>query len=571
MEEEAMISGLIQNLETSHVACTDIKSRGILETKMKELREMLDFLRGLKMEDKSKLKYLMADLVESAQSVEDMSSLHFTQSLEYYKREIESTKMRMINFGAAQDKISGDEEKEQVVVGLENVVQMLLDKAVLNNSSWPPHLSIWNIKGMIGIGKTTLARLVYNHKDVVSRFERRGWVSISNDMSYKEVLVELIQQMVVGSEEQLIGRDSLLEGKDNRSLRQMLCQLLKGKRFFIVFDNLLKGMSIRRILRGLGDKDGDHPRSRILCTSRYEVEGIYHNHNVQPLDSDKSWQLFLNTIFPGDTFASGKKEFSKELERKGKEMLKKCGGLPPAIIDVARQKAKQRLSGIAWEELFDSVDLSKSLKLLEPMYQTLGEELKLCFLCMSFFKENAIMREEKLEQIWAASGIESLDTLTRGLFGGPCAGLVKESIIEVAHEFVFKEEVKRCHMNPVLHLLSIKKAEEEIGFEILKSNGNSQTSWNPRHRVIHCGRDKFDHSKNQDNKNLNSLILHGGGCYLDDASLSYWKSLEILKILDMDDFGVKTLSETISTLTELRYLGLRNNYIQEIPHSFRVI
>ncbi|XP_047952509.1 disease resistance protein RPH8A-like [Salvia hispanica] len=37
----------------------------------------------------------------------------------------------------------------------------------------------------------------------------------------------------------------------------------------------------------------------------------------------------------------------------------------------------------------------------------------------------------------------------------------------------------------------------------------------------------------------------------------------------MEDFGVKTLSETIGTLIRLRYLGLRNNYIQEIPHSFR--
>ncbi|XP_047949639.1 leucine-rich repeat protein soc-2 homolog [Salvia hispanica] len=36
----------------------------------------------------------------------------------------------------------------------------------------------------------------------------------------------------------------------------------------------------------------------------------------------------------------------------------------------------------------------------------------------------------------------------------------------------------------------------------------------------------------------------------------------------MKDFGVKTLSETMGTLIELRYLGLRNNYNQEVPHSF---
>ena len=52
---------------------------------------------------------------------------------------------------------------------------------------------------------------------------------------------------------------------------------------------------------------------------------------------------------------------------------------------------------------------------------------------------------------------------------------------------------------------------------------------------------------------------------MDDTSPSYWKSFELLKILDMEDFGVKTLSETIGTLTELRYLGLRNNYLTNIP------
>ena len=56
---------------------------------------------------------------------------------------------------------------------------------------------------------------------------------------------------------------------------------------------------------------------------------------------------------------------------------------------------------------------------------------------------------------------------------------------------------------------------------------------------------------------------------MDDAGPSYWESFELLKILDLEDFGVKTLSETIGTLSELIYLGLRNNYIQEIPHSLR--
>ncbi|XP_047949711.1 probable disease resistance protein At1g58602 [Salvia hispanica] len=280
---------------------------------------------------------------------------------------------------------------------------------------------------------------------------------------------------------------------------------------------------------------------------------------MKTLDSEKSWKLLLKTI---DTFTGNENKFSKDMERKGKEMLKKCGGLPLAIVDVGRQKAKQILSGTKWEELFDSIDLSETLKLLEPMYDGLDEELKACFLYMSFFKENAIMRQEKLEQIWTINIQRSIIEvmLTRAY------NLVKESIIEVVHDFQFNFEVKRLHINPLLHMLSIKIAEKELGFEILRNDGNDRPSQSPRHRVIHCGRGKFSYSTNQD-KNLISLIFHGGGGYLEDASPSYWRSFELLSLLDLEDFGVKTLSESIGTLIELRYLGLRNNYIQEIPHS----
>ncbi|XP_047949723.1 disease resistance RPP8-like protein 3 [Salvia hispanica] len=430
---------------------------------------------------------------------------------------------------------------------------------------------------MVGMGKTTLARQAYKHPSVIEKFKHRAWVTLSSFTSKHEVLVELIRQLVT-----LDGDSLLLEEMDNQSLQQMLFQHLKEMPpWFIVLDNVLLGKRFKSLLLDLADLSKPWHRCRLLITSCHQIhlQQLCHTHEMKALDFDKSWQLFLKTV---DKITSVKNKFTKELERKGREMLKKCGGLPLAIIDVGREKAKQRLLGIEWDELFDSIDLSKTLKLLEPMYNSLDEQLKSCFLHMSFFKENAIMREEKLHHIWATNGVRTGIT--------PCANLADRSIIEVVHPYPETYRVKRCRMNPLLHMLSIKKAEEEIGLEILRNNGNNRPLESPRHRVIHCGRAKFNHSTNQD-KNLISLILHlicgvdefnhptnhdkflvslifhGGGRYLDDADQSYWKSFELLKILDMEDFGAKTLSESIGTLTELRYLGLRNNYVEEIPHS----
>ncbi|XP_047971729.1 disease resistance RPP8-like protein 3 [Salvia hispanica] len=570
---EAIISEAIKTLESfvvevtsSHISHIDI---GNVKEVVNELRMMLDFLRDKESGERIRLDHLLADLVEIAADLIQRKNIGIYLTNIYHAiGKLRKTRKRIMEFGAGgglikpQSVEGGDESG--VVVGLEKDVQQLIGRVILNEER---DLVVLRIKGMIGAGKTTLARLVYNHPAIVEKFKLRAWLSISRYTSTKEVLVKLVQQLLEHDGD----GDSLLEEMDNQSLRWMLLQRLRRMSFFIVVDNLLPDMDFESFLIDLA-RSGHG--CRLLITSRYQIpedvharrpkissrypiqEDVFYTHEMKPLDSDKSWQLFLNVLFCGDNFVH---KLPKHLERKGKEMLKKCGGLPMAIIDAGRQKAKQRLEGIGWEELFDSIDLSESLKLLEPMYHELDEELKPFFLHMSFFKKNAIMREEKLEQIWASSGLNTKMASTYSLF--------KQSIIEVVHPYPKEFKVKRCRINPLLHELSIKKAEEEMGFEILRSDVNSQPLQSPRHRVIHCGRDKMNHSTDQA-KHLVSLIFHGGGGYVGNASQSYWKSFELLKILDMEDFGVKTLSETIGTLIELRYLGLRNNYIQEIPHSF---
>ncbi|XP_047947185.1 probable disease resistance protein At1g58602 isoform X2 [Salvia hispanica] len=462
----------------------------------------------------------------------------------------------MMEFGSES---AGEGEDKGVVVGLEKDVQQLVFKVILSAEVCVIKKPIL-IKGMVGMGKTTLARKAYNHPAIIEKFKRRAWISLSSFTSRHEVVMELVRQLVT-----LDGDSLLLEEMDIQSLEQMLRRQLKEMPpWFIVLDNVLPEMCYESFLLVLARHLYISDECRLLITSCHQIEQQFYTHEMKALDSDKSWRLFLKTV---DKFTSVENKFTKELERKGREMLKKCGGLPLAIIDVGREKAKQRLLGIEWEELFDSIDLCETLKKLEPMYNSLDGQLKSCFLHMSFFKENAITREEKLHHVWAANGVRIGTT--------PCASLADRSIIEVVHPYPEMFRVKRCRMNPLLHMLSIKKAEEEMDLEILRNNGNNRPLESPRHCVIHCGRAKFNHSTNQDkfshstnqDKCLVSLMFHGGGRYLDDAGKSYWKSFELLKILDLEDFGAKTLLESIGTLTELRYLGLRNNYIEEIPHS----
>lgn len=71
------------------------------------------------------------------------------------------------------------EEDEEGVVGWDEDVKLMLGTSILNDGQG---LSTSLITGMVGIGKTTLARKLYNQKSVAQRFKRRAWVCVSSEL-----------------------------------------------------------------------------------------------------------------------------------------------------------------------------------------------------------------------------------------------------------------------------------------------------------------------------------------------------------------------------------------------------
>ena len=228
---EAAVLEVIQDLESLHVTCVDSSKRSILKRTINELTETLDFWRDLKMEERSKLECFIAELVKLARDVIDVEFEFYSNSIDRtYENlviQMKTTKMRMKNIG--------DEEEEEIVVGLEKDVKKLLEKKILKNSK---DFEILCLKGMIGIGKTTLARQLY--KAGAGQFERHAWVCVSSDMSNEEVVMRLIQQMVLGYKTR-----RTFEKLNNKDF---LRQNLEGLSCFVVLDNLSKKTDLDYIL-----------------------------------------------------------------------------------------------------------------------------------------------------------------------------------------------------------------------------------------------------------------------------------------------------------------------------------
>ncbi|XP_047949666.1 uncharacterized protein LOC125195572 [Salvia hispanica] len=200
----------------------------------------------VELEELSRLNYLLPDYADIAQLSanlainidEDLAKNKMTHGL-YWLRKVRNRRPEFVGGERVNSPLSvGD---EGVVVGFEKDVQ-LISRAILNEES---SVKVILIKGMVGSGKTTLARQVYNHMSVTGKFNgRAAWISISSDTSANEVLVELIHMF----------GDSPLEGMDNHSLLGKLYRLLQGMPFFIVLDNLPKQMPIHSILNALPEE-----------------------------------------------------------------------------------------------------------------------------------------------------------------------------------------------------------------------------------------------------------------------------------------------------------------------------
>nr|XP_027118385.1 putative late blight resistance protein homolog R1A-3 [Coffea arabica] len=178
---------------------------------------------------------------------------------------------------------------------------------------------------MAGLGKTTLAKKVYNDSSVICNFHIRLWCTVSQAYSIKNVLLQILCY-----EGKHSNMDDKLKNMDEYLLLENLYKKLKENRYLVVFDDIWDIKLWNELRISFPD---DKKGSRIIFTSRSsnvasQVEYGGKPHYLRQLNKKESFELLQKKVF-------GKEDCPQALCGIAMKIAKKCRGLPLAVVVVA--------------------------------------------------------------------------------------------------------------------------------------------------------------------------------------------------------------------------------------------
>jgi hypothetical protein len=203
-----------------------------------------------------------------------------------------------------------------------------------------------------------------------------------------------------------------------------------------------------------------------------------HMYEAQPLGDDDSQRLFFKRLF------CSREDCPQDLREVSSDILKKCGGLPLAIISIAGLLANKRQTVEVWVNTLKSISaavdkdshIDKMKRILLLSYFDLPRHLKSCLLYLSVFPEDYLIDCRELILLWVAEALipgqdrESMEQLGRSYLND----LINRSFVQPAKVEVDGSTVKTCRVHDVILEFIVSKAVEDNFVTIWNRNGFSQ-------------------------------------------------------------------------------------------------
>ncbi|KAJ0673120.1 putative virus X resistance protein-like, coiled-coil [Helianthus annuus] len=461
---------------------------------------------------------------------------------------------------------------EHDVAGREVEKKKFLKMLLGEDGSSKENFSILPLVGMGGVGKTTLARLLYNDTKVQAHFELKVWVYVSREFDIFKISDTILQYVTRENNDE--NKDKNEESKDLNQLQLALVEQFKDKRFLLVVDDVWNENydDWEQLVRPF--HSGAHGSKIIMITRKdllLKSLGFYHLDRLECLSQEDALSLFALHALGVDNF-----DLHPTLKAHGKGIVNKCGHLPLAIKAIGRL-LRRKTNGEDWDvvlnsEIWDIEDGKHIIPALRLSFHDLSADLKQLFAYCCLFPKGYLFNKEELVLLWMAEGFLSPSNATKS------PERSGHEYFEILLSRSFFQYAPNEESMFIMHDLMVDLATFVAGEFFLRFDNHTKTKTEDlakyRHMSFTCedyvGYHKFEAFKGA--KSLRTLLAISIDVYQNfylsnKVLIDLFPTLTLLRVLSLSHFAIREVPDSIGSLKHLRYLNLSETRIKELPEN----
>lgn len=310
--------------------------------------------------------------------------------------------------------------------------------------------------------------------------------------------------------------------------------------------------------------------SRVLLTTRNfqaakQSDKLTFIHELRHLSEEESWLLFCQRAFP--SYENIDTAHRRELEKLGKNLAKKCSGLPLALVVLGAHLSKN-LHLDMWMKMDSYLDWEITDKwqimqhIIARSYDDMHHNLKSCFLYMACLPEASRIADYAVTESWISEGLipqttrYSLEETARSYLDE----LAQRSMVQVINSSSANGLIHAIKVHDILQDWAGRKAQKEGFVIVCKSQGDLRASLSDTvafyRTVVHsvCY-DEIDQTQN-------TRTIYGFKL----PSLTFRK-LRFLRVLYLSDSNLEHFCSEVRHLIHLRYISFHECYNVVLPSS----